>query len=233
MINGSYAKSNFYDLNPGYKYAYSNFGGAIISSIISSVTQKDFNEYMTEAIFEPLNIDASFLSTEIKERNNISTIYRQGKASYSLEKMDAFSEKLKSISPENNYRCSHANLYINAKDLSRIARMLMNGGEVDGVSVLSSNAVEEIMNTEARGTLYKDVGYGLYISKYEDIVDGRNLYGLQGGAYGATAMMFFDAEDKSGVVLLVNGSSIAVHDNGISVMGTAIINEIYSSIIGQ
>ena len=45
--------------------------------------------------------------------------------------------------------------------------------------------------------------------------------------------MFFDIEDKSGVVLLVNGSSNAVLDNGISVMGSAIINEIYKNIIEE
>ena len=233
MLSGTYAKSNFYDLLPGYRYAYSNFGGAIISAIVSSVTQKPFNDFMAEILFKPLNVDAAFMSTEINERSNISTIYRQGKVSYSLDKMDSFSEKLQSISPEDNYRCSHANLYINSKDLARITQLLINGGNVESVSILSKTAVDTMMETTANGTLYSDVGVGLYISKYNDIVDGRTLYGQQGGAYGATAMTFFDPQDKSGVVLLVNGSSIAVNDNGISVMGSAVINEIYKSIIGN
>lgn len=231
MLSGSYAESNFYDLMPGYRYAYSNFGGAIISAVVSAATQQVFNDYMTEAIFEPLNIDAAYLSTGIAARENISNIYRQGKVSYSLESMDSFSAKLLAIAPADNYRCSHANLYINAKDLSRIARMMMNGGEVDGVRILSEEAVSEMLSTEAKGSLNKDVNYGLYAAKYDDIVEGRTLYGQQGGAYGATTEMFFDIEDKSGVILLVNGSSNAVLDNGISVMGSAIINEIYSSII--
>lgn len=231
MLSGSYAESNFYDLMPGYRYAYSNFGGAIISAVISAATQQVFNDYMTEEIFEPLNIDAAYLSTGIEARENISNIYRQGKISYSLENMDAFAAKLTAIAPADNYRCSHANLYINAKDLSRIARMLMNGGEVDGVRILSEEAVAEMLSTEAKGSLAKDVNYGLYVAKYDDLVEGRTLYGQQGGAYGATTEMFFDIEDKSGVILLVNGSSNAVLDNGISVMGSAIINEIYSSII--
>ena len=233
MLNGSYAKSNFYDLLPGHKHTYSNFGGAIISAVVSAATQQVFNDYMTDAVFAPLNIDAAYLSTGIAERGNISSIYRQGKISYSIENMDTFSAKLATIAPVDNYRCSHANLFINAKDLSRIARMLMNGGEVDSVRILSEDAVSEMLNTAAKGTLYKDVGYGLYISKYNDLVTGRTLYGQQGGAYGATTMIFFDVVDKSGVVLLVNGSSNAVHDNGISVMGSAIINEIYKNIIGE
>ena len=233
MLSGSYAKSNFYDLLPGHRYAYSNFGGAIISAVVSAATQQAFNDYMTEAIFKPLNIDAAYLSTGISERDNISNIYRQGKLSYSLENMDSFSAKLSTITPEDNYRCSHANLFINAKDLSRIARMLMNGGEVDGVRILNEETVAKMLNTEANESLYKNVGYGLYISKYDDLVEGRTLYGQQGGAYGATAMMFFDIEDKSGVVLLVNGSSVAVNDNGLSVMGSAVINEIYSNVIGK
>lgn len=233
MLHGTYAKSNFYDILPGHKYAYSNFGGAIISAVVSAATQKVFNDCMTDEIFEPLNIDAAYLSTGIQASGNLSNIYRQGQVSYSIESMNKFSAKLMTITPVDNYRCSHANLFINAKDLSRIARMLMNGGEVDGVRILSQEAVAEMLNTKAKGTLYKDVGYGLYISKYDDLVEGRTLYGQQGGAYGATTEIFFDLEDKSGVVLLVNGSSIAVLDNGISAMGSAIINEIYSNVIGK
>ncbi len=233
MLSGSYAKSNFYDLMPGYRFAYSNFGGAILSAVVSAATQQVFNNYMTDEIFTPLNIDAAYLSTGIAARENISNIYRQGKVSYSLESMDAFSAKLTTIAPADNYRCSHANLYINAKDLSRIARMMMNGGEVDGVRILSEEAVAEMLNTAAKGSTSKDVNYGLYVAKYTDLVEGRTLYGQQGGAYGATTEMFFDIEDKSGVVLLVNGSSNAVLDNGISVMGSAIINEIYANIIDK
>lgn len=233
MLNGNYAKSNFYDIMPGYKYAYSNFGGALIAAIVSAVTQESFNDYMTESLFQPLNIDAAYLSTEIANRENISNIYRQNKVSYSLENMDNFSEKLSTISPENNYRCSHANLFINAKDLSRIAQLLINDGEIDGIQILSREAVKEILSTEAKGSLYRDVGYGFYVSKRNDIIANRTLYGLQGGAYGATAEFFFDPSDKSGIVLLVNGSNNAVLENGISEMGYDFINEIYSSIIGD
>lgn len=233
MLSGTFASSNFYDIKPGYRRSYSNFGGAIIAPIISAVTGKNFNEFMAEEVFRPLNIDASYLSTEISEKKNIATIYRQQKVSYSTESMDEFSIKMQAVADVDNYRISHANLYVNAKDLSRIARMIMNGGEVDGVRILSQEAVNMMLSTEAVGSLYKDVGYGLYVSKYEDLVEGRTLYGQQGSAYGATTEMFFDLEDKSGVVLLVNGSSVATLDNGISVIGSAIINEIYSSIINK
>ena len=96
--------------------------------------------------------------------------------------MDEFSIKMQAVADVDNYRISHANLYVNAKDLSRIARMIMNGGEVDGVRILRQEAVNMMLSTEAVGSLYKDVGYGLYVSKYEDLVEGRTLYGQQGSA---------------------------------------------------
>lgn len=232
MLNGDYAKSNFYELLPGYKFEYSNFGGAIIASVVSAATQQVFNDYIYDHIFAPLAIDAAYLSTAIVAQDNIATIYRQGSVSYSPDSMKAFSAKLLSIAPTDNYRCSHANLYISAKDLSRIARLFLGGGEVDGVRILSEDSVNEMLSTAAKGTLYSDVGYGLYVAEYDDLVNGRTLCGQQGGAYGATAEMFFDMSDKSGVILLVNGSSNAMLDNGISAMGSAIINEIYKSVIG-
>ena len=233
MLAGEHAKSNFYSYKPGYDYDFSNFGSAMIGCIVSSVAGESFNSYMTKNVFEPLAIDAGYYSTEIDNRSNISTIYQRNEVNYTLPEMDEFASELSSVADINNYRISHGNLFISAAGLSRIAQMLLENGSIGLVSVISEESVNSMLSTAATGSLYKDVGKGLAVVVKDDIVPGRKLYGHGGAAYGSTAEIFIDPTDKSGVIIVCNGSLNTTDDTGFSLMAKAFIKEIYTSVIGK
>ncbi len=233
LLTGDNAKSNFYSYKSGYEYDFSNFGSAMIGCIVSAVTGQSFDSYMKSTVFEPLAIDAAFSSTGITNRSNIATIYRQNEVNYTLEEMDEFAAELSSVADVDNYRISHGNLYISAAGLSRIAQLFLENGSIGLVSVISEDSVDQMLSTEAVGSLYKNVGTGLCVSVKTDLVPGRTLYGHGGSAYGATAEIFFDPTDKSGVVIICNGSLNTTDDTGFSLMAKAFIKEIYSSVIGD
>jgi len=231
MLNGTYAKNSFYEANPGKSYDFSNFGGAILGCVISTVKSESFNDYMTETIFAPLAIDAAYLSTSITEKSNIAAIYRQDKLNYTVAEMDETSSDYAQIPDRDNYRLSHGNLFISTAGLSRLMRMFLGGGTVDGVRILEPTSVATMFSTAAEGTLYKDVGYGLCTAVKDNLVVGRTLYGHGGAAYGGTAEFFFDPTDNSGVILICNGSINTTDDDGFSNMGKAFIKEVYSTVI--
>ena len=227
MLNGEYASSNFFEMNPGYKYEFSNFGAAMIAPIVSSVTNESFDDYMSQILFDKLCLDAAYSSAGIEGKAKIASIYRQNTLNYTPEQMDAFAAELMQIDPIDNYRISHGNLFISAADLSRIARMFLGYGEVDGVRILERESVEDMIKTSARGSLYADVSAGLGMTVNTKIVPGRTLYGHQGGAYGGTVEVFFDFSDNSGVIIVTNGSLNTTDDEDFSLMGKAFIQEIY------
>ncbi len=233
MLAGEHAKSNFYSYKPGYDYDFSNFGSAIVGCIVSAASGKPFNDFMVENVFDPLAIDAAYYSTDIKDRSNIATIYRQNEVNYNLQEMDEFKADLAGIADVDNYRIAHGNLYISAAGLSRIAQLLLEKGSIGLVSVISPESVDSMLSTAAAGSLYKDVGKGLAVNVKTDIVPGRTLYGHGGAAYGSTAEIFIDPTDKSGVVIICNGSSNMTDDTGFSLMAKSFIKEIYSSVIGK
>lgn len=233
MLAGEHAKSNFYSYKPGYDYDFSNFGSAMIGCIVSSVAGESFNSYMTKTVFEPLAIDAGFYSTEIDNRSNISTIYQRNEVNYTLQEMDEFASELASVADIDNYRIAHGNLFISAAGLSRIAQMLLENGSIGLVSVISEESVNSMLSTAATGSLYKDVGKGLAVVVKDDIVPGRKLYGHGGAAYGSTAEIFIDPTDKSGVIIVCNGSLNTTDDTGFSLMAKSFIKEIYTSVIGK
>lgn len=233
MLTGENAKKNFYSYKAGYSYDFSNFGSAMMGCIVSSVAGKSFNEFMKSDIFTPLAIDAGYYSTEIENRSNIATIYLRNEVNYVLEEMDGFAVEMESVDDVDNYRISHGNLFISTAGLSRIAQLLLNKGSLGTVSVLSEESVENMLSTEAKGTLYKDVGAGLCVTRKKDIVDGRVLYGHGGIAYGATAEIFFDPTDNTAVIITCNGGNLSTDDSGFSSMAKAFIQEVYASIIGK
>jgi N-acyl-D-amino-acid deacylase len=47
------------DFNPGERYAYSNFGYCLLGRIIERITNKDYESYVKEEVFGPLNIRAA------------------------------------------------------------------------------------------------------------------------------------------------------------------------------
>lgn len=233
MLAGEHAKSNFYSYKPGYDYDFSNFGSAIVGCIASAASGKSFNDLMYEKVFEPLAIDAAYYSTDIQDRSNIATIYRQNEVNYNLQEMDEFKTDLAGIADVDNYRIAHGNLYISAAGLSRIAQLLLEKGSIGLVSVISPESVDSMLSTAVTGSLYKDVGKGLAVNVKADLVPGRTLYGHGGAAYGSTAEIFIDPTDKSGVVIICNGSLNTTDDTGFSSMAKSFIKEIYSSIIGK
>lgn len=231
MLSGKFASSNFYESTPGKKYSFSNFGAALLGPVVSAASGMAFDDYMDLVLFYPLRIDASFFSTGIDSRSDIATIFKSGDVNYILSEMDSFSAELSEISPTDNYRISHANLYINAAGMSRILRMFLGYGSVDGVTVLSEDTVRKMISSSAEGSLSRDVGNGFSIKINTTVVPGRTLYGHQGSAYGATTEVFWDYSDKSGIVILCNGSNNGVDSDNFSNMGKAIIREVYNNII--
>ena len=90
-----------------------------------------------------------------------------------------------------------------AHDYARLLQMMLNGGELDGVRILSPHTVA-LMTTNQSGTLYSSngQGFGLGFSIVERLGAANNLlsvgaYGW-GGAYGSQ----YRVDPKQRVVLV-------------------------------
>lgn len=140
----AYSEKNFYRYEPGSNYNYSNFGFGIIAAIVESVIGKRFNDYAREAIFAPLNLDASFLPNDISKPEKVANVYRDGALSFS--KATAFNgiDRISKFPIGRLYLLAQGNLYISAVDLAKLMTVLMEGGICGGKRILSREAVDMI-----------------------------------------------------------------------------------------
>jgi len=120
-------------------------------------------------------------------------------------------------------------LRTSVEGLSRIMRMLMNGGELDGVRILKSSSVAEMQKLQwqyqakpLNGNNFDNEFYawGLGTQRYTDFSGGPGIgdrlvpqggltgFGHIGLAYGLQSMFFYDPAKRIGLIYAIGGSGI-------------------------
>ena len=211
-----YTPGSFSDYEPGTVWEYSNFGCGILACIIEKLTHKNYDEFLREEIFDKLGLDASYYVTNIKNQENIASLYEYDNKSDSfiLERnKEMFIEKVFPKYPlGNNFRGPAGGLFITAKDLSIIMMMLMNDGTYDGKTLFKKETIEEMKKVHWQGWAY-DPEYrkkGLQLLELYGL-SKETLMGHCGNAYGLRSFMLFN--EHHGYIFLCNGANYGLYQD--------------------
>ncbi|MDR2656767.1 MAG: beta-lactamase family protein [Oscillospiraceae bacterium] len=225
VFTGNYAATDFQRRRPGTYYAYSNFGGSLLGSMIELFTGMTADEWMNYAVYRKLGVTASYFTPNLPADARIARIYNG--PDMTMDSM-ALTDGDMVDDPLYHYTSTAGSLSISAIDLAKIMIPLMGDGTFDGVRVLSQSTVETIRTPQnSIGSVLIDTNRGLNLNIYKDvIVSGRTMYGHQGKAYGAICAAYFDPTDQSGVVLLTNGCDDSTF-NSVARIARAVISAAY------
>lgn len=194
---------------PGARFVYSNLNGGIINSMIERVTGQNFNRYMTENVFTPLGINASYASYLLPDPSTISnTYYADGNVYRSANKFledDAWDSET-TCDPFRHYSVAAGSCYISLAGLEKIGRMMAGMGEVDGVRILSEDTVRLMMTDQSTipgsGVTFQSP-YGLCVCRFQS--GGYMWYGHQGRLEGLMVDVFMEPETQTVIVYVMNG----------------------------
>ncbi|GHU77300.1 hypothetical protein AGMMS49992_24750 [Clostridia bacterium] len=228
VFTGDYATTDFQPRRPGTYYAYSNFGGSLIGSMIELFTGMTADEWMAESVYTKMNITASYFTPNLPEGTQIARIYNgpdMTMDSMSLTNGDMVDD------PEYHYTITAGSLSIRSIDLAKVLCVLMGDGTYEGVRIISQTAVETVRTPQnSIGSVSIDTNRGLELNIITDaLVKGRTLYGHQGKAYGAISAAYFDPTDQSGVVLLTNGCDDSTF-NSVARIARAVMTAAYQML---
>lgn len=124
------------DTVPGARMVYSDLGAILLGQIVTRVAGTPFNEFVTRQVFRPLGMRETAWRPSASLRARIAPTeidpWRQRHLRGEVHDENAFA--LGGIS-------AHAGLFSSAADLSRLARMYLNNGRLDGVQVLDSATI--------------------------------------------------------------------------------------------
>jgi CubicO group peptidase (beta-lactamase class C family) len=180
---------------PGERMTYSH-ATDVLGIILSRIEGKKLHEILAERIFEPLGMaDTNFFVTA-EGRRRAATMYK-------LDENGELSHDTMGPPPITPPTFCHGGggLWSTVDDYLRFARMLLAGGEVDGVRVLSEESVRLMrtnrLSDEQRRQPFLGApywvgrGFGLGLSVVMDPEKSRPLFGPGGrgtfgwpGAYG-------------------------------------------------
>ena len=143
----------------GY-FAYVNFNYPIIGSVIEKITGERFDLWMRREVLAPMKLDACFnwptcsdaavaRAVELDDpsgRPQKDDLHRLRPPCPVLVKDGATCDlSLWRAGDNGSLFAPQGGLRISARGLARIGRMLLNGGTLDGVRILSPGAVERLL----------------------------------------------------------------------------------------
>jgi uncharacterized protein YbbC (DUF1343 family)/CubicO group peptidase (beta-lactamase class C family) len=144
---------------PGEKFVYSDINFFLLGDIVRRVSGQRLDEYSATHVFAPLRMtETRFLPPE-SWRARIAPTERCRPLAWPCS--DPSVPFLRGIVHDPTARrmdavAGHAGLFSTAADLSRFCRMLLHGGELDGVRVLSPAGVERMTSVSTPAGM-KDV----------------------------------------------------------------------------
>jgi len=195
---------------PGTQFEYSNFGYAVLGAICENVAGKTLDTFSREVIFDPLGIDAGYIPSKMRNTDNIAVIYndrheitRSVESQLETEESDILGHDL---------HLAQGNLTITVLDYARVLAMLGNGGALNGIRILSPEAVREIHITNVDGSTYQQ-GLGTRYS-VGDFIQDEGFYWHTGSAYGTFAQYVYSGLANRGVVVVTTGATTGREPNG-------------------
>ena len=175
-----------FDAQPGERYVY-GFATDILGVVIEKASGLSLDEFLRTRIFQPLKMpDTHFYLPESK-RDRLATVYSLQDGTLTRAGKERTGQGDYADGPRQSFS-GGAGLLSTAGDYARFLQMVLNGGELDGVRLLSPKTVE-LMTSSHTGALFNEgrTGFGLGFEVVEHV--GRSAehgsVGLfsWGGAY--------------------------------------------------
>ena len=218
----------------GY-FAYANFNFPVIGSIIEKVTRERFDIWMRREVIEPMKLDACFNWPSCSDAAVARAVVLTQDGKAVRDNMGGKRDcpvfvgsgpcDLNRWKPGDNGALfsPQGGLRISARGLARVGRMLLGGGQIDGVRILSPRSVDAMLtpawrfdgrNGSRDGESTTICAYGLAVhllaSKGPGCADdpegkGRQWLGHSGDAYGLRSGLWIDRQRKVGIAYYVTG----------------------------
>lgn len=227
--NPSWAKS-YSNYQPGKGYAYCNLNFNMIGAIIEKISGERFNQYVIKHVLDPLGLYGGY-DVDGLDKLRFASIYEyRADSSKFILSEGAYASRAKEIS---NYEMGYTTpvfsptggMKISATDLAKYMLMHSNYGKYKGKRIISKKSAQQMQTA-----LSAEEGYGFAIETTSKMIQGKTLKGHTGVAYGLFSAMFFQPEEKFGIVVISNGCAPG-YSEGYNTVIRKTVNCLYESLI--
>jgi CubicO group peptidase (beta-lactamase class C family) len=209
--------TSYKNRRPGAGFEYTNLGYSILAAVCEMVYGKQFDILSRELLFEPLDIDAAYVPSRIRDTENIANIYNDTHSR--TRSVQSQMEVPDSSNLGHDIHLAQGNLTISVIDYARILAMLGNEGILHNVRILSPESAHEINDTNVRGATYEQ-GLSTRRSSVSFMPEGEAFWHT-GSAYGTFAQYIYTADGTNrGIVVVTTGATTGRLSNGMLIVCT-------------
>jgi len=127
---------------PGTKWAYCQTGISTAARVIEVVSGKSFPDFLQENIFTPLGmVDTTFYLTEAQATRLVRSYEKTDTGFKAVTPYILFG---KSVTDTARFPSAAGGLFSTLSDYGKFARMILNGGELDGKRYLKPESIVEM-----------------------------------------------------------------------------------------
>lgn len=189
--------------SPGSTFVYSDINFIVLGELVRIASGLRLDAYVAQHVFRPLGLhDTGFLPPASKLTRTAPTELTHGVMLRGVVH-DPTARAMDGVA-------GHAGLFTTAADLARFCRMLIGGGQLEGVRILSAASVAEMTRAQTDGSSRRGLGWDI-----DSAFSGpRGRWFPAGASYGHTGFtgtsIWIDPGAHAFVVFLSN----RVHPDG-------------------
>jgi CubicO group peptidase (beta-lactamase class C family) len=186
---------------PGEKYTYSE-GLDVLGYFIEVVSGQPFDVFLQKRLFEPLGMTDTGFYLPAEKANRLVAVQKPEGGSWVRYPVTFYNPDYP-ITGAKSFFSGGAGLCSTAKDYATFLQMYLNGGELNGIRILSRTTVETIQSEQVARSLWGggDKFYGLAFGVVTDRGQAKGGEGSPGtfdwGGYFNTQ---YFADPKEGVI---------------------------------
>ncbi len=192
--------------HPGEKFTYGE-GLDVLGYFIEIMSGMTFDRFLRERLFDPLGMDDTwFYLPQEKAGRLVSVQARDSKGGWEPQEAAPFFDPAYPVKGARSFFSGGAGLSSTARDYATFLQMYLNGGELNGVRILSRTTVKTIMANQT-GTLFQtpERYYGLAFGVLTDAGEAKGGKGSEGlfdwGGYFNTQYYADPVEKTIGILM--------------------------------
>lgn len=176
--------------HPGEQWIY-GYSTDILGAVVEQAAGMPLDELLSDRLFEPLGMTDTYFYLPRNERDRLATVYAHLDGELERAPEEGSAGQGAFVDGPRQSFSAGAGLLSTATDYAKFLQMILNGGELDGVRILSPKTVELMGVSHLEDIAFRPgTGFGLGFSVLED-VGARGTPGSVGelgwgGAYHST-----------------------------------------------
>lgn len=142
------------DAPPDSFFRYSDINFILLGEVVRCVSGESLDAFTQRQLFSPLKMTATrYLPPADWQSKTAPTEKDENDVMLRGVVHDPTARRMGGIA-------GHAGLFSNAGDLARFARMILNGGELEGTRVLKTETLQQMQRVQTAATIYERRGLG-------------------------------------------------------------------------